>query len=82
MTDTDGAPERVWCGPDGDDGWRWPMASKFPEARLNVAYVRSDLFDAEKARADRAEAEVQRLRGAVGKMKPRWSMTSNMKGWQ
>ena len=26
----DKAPERIWAAPDTDDGWRWPVASKFP----------------------------------------------------
>jgi hypothetical protein len=43
----DEAPERIWAAPDTDDGWRWPVASKFPIQGYapdgQVAYVRADL---------------------------------------
>ena len=44
MTD---APERIWAAPDTDDGWRWPVASKFPmqgyTPDVQVSYIRADL---------------------------------------
>jgi len=58
------APKRIWAAPDSDDGWRWPVASKFPMQGYSdggqVEYVRADLFaalEAQIAAADRlAEA--------------------------
>jgi hypothetical protein len=44
----DEAPERIWAAPDTDDGWRWPVASKFPMQGYapdgQVAYVRADIL--------------------------------------
>ena len=40
------APEQIFAS-RGDDGWRWPRASKFPEQgpHENVKYVRADLIE-------------------------------------
>lgn len=47
MTD---APEKIWATPDSEDGWRWPVASKFPmqgySPDAQVSYTRSDMIDA------------------------------------
>ena len=42
----DDAPEQIFAS-QGDDGWRWPRASKFPEQgdREDIKYVRADLVD-------------------------------------
>ena len=42
----DDAPEQIFAS-RGDDGWRWPRASKFPEQgpHENVKYVRADRFE-------------------------------------
>ena len=41
----DDAPDQIFAS-QGDDGWRWPRASKFPEQgdRENIKYVRADLL--------------------------------------
>lgn len=42
----DDAPEQIFAS-RGDDGWRWPRASKFPEQgpHENVKYVRADRIE-------------------------------------
>jgi len=41
------APEWIWASPDIDDGWRWPVLSKFPiqgpPIEKQVCFVRADL---------------------------------------
>ena len=49
MTDPikrDDAPDQIFAS-QGDDGWRWPRASKYPEQgpHENIKYVRADLVD-------------------------------------
>jgi len=42
----DDAPKQIFAS-QGDDGWRWPRASKFPEQgpHENVMYVRADRIE-------------------------------------
>lgn len=47
-------PDQIFAGPDEEDGWRWPNASKFPDPpRRIIRYVRADLV----AKAVAAERE-------------------------
>jgi len=51
----DDAPEQIFAS-QGDDGWRWPRASKFPEQgpHENVKYVRADRIEELEGERDEA----------------------------
>jgi hypothetical protein len=55
------APERIWAASATDDGWSWPVASKFPMQGYapdsQVSYVRADIHANTLAALDRAEAD-------------------------
>lgn len=68
-TNTSKAPERIWATPydielEGGtycESWHRPD----PPSKDATKYVRRDLFDAMQARAEKAEAENERLRAAL-----------------
>ena len=75
------APERIWLQTGGDyaeaheaaigteTGVTW---CDTPQDERDQGYVRDDLYDAMRERAEKAEAEVERLREALEKIE-RWS---------
>lgn len=64
----DDAPKQIFAS-QGDDGWRWPRASKFPEQGPyeNIMYVRADLL----AKAMEALREIYCDGYAIG-LNPQW----------
>lgn len=69
MTDPikrDDAPDQIFAS-QGDDGWRWPRASKFPEQgdRENVKYVRADLVDPNAIRNVALQARIEELENSL-----------------
>jgi len=69
MTDLikrDDAPDQIFAS-QGDDGWRWPRASKFPEQgdRENVKYVRADLVDPNAIRNVALQARIEELENSL-----------------
>lgn len=65
MTDLikrDDAPEQIFAS-QGDDGWRWPRASKYPEQgpHQNIKYIRADIIAPAAIREAALQARIEEL---------------------